>query len=112
MGRALAGHFALANWFLRILSEMAVLMHCTYLKIRLRRLGEFDFVVLPSKWLGSSPPLRFSSIAKGLDTSRWAGPKRNRVRVHCEVHRVNCNLWPELFLVVSHRVKSVDHPFC
>ena len=80
MGRALAGHFALANWFLGILSEMAVLMHCTYLKIRLRRLGEFDFVVLPSKWLGSSPPLRFSSIAKGLDTSRWAGPKRNRVR--------------------------------
>ena len=112
MGRALAGHFALANWFLGILSGKAVLMHCTCLKIRIRRLGEFDFVVLPSKWLGSSPQLRFSSIAKGLDTSRWAGPKRNRVRVHCEVHRVNCNLWPELFLVVSHRLKSVDHPFC
>ena len=99
MGRALAGHFALANWFLRILSEMAVLMHCTYLKIRLRRLGEFDFVVLPSKWLGSSPQLRFSSIAKGLDTSRWAGPKRNRVRVTARfivsiaIYGRSCFLW-------------------
>ena len=50
MGRALAGHFTLANWLLGILREL------TYRTLRIRRLFvEYDFAVLPPKRLGSSP---------------------------------------------------------
>ena len=99
MGRALAGHFALANWLLGILRE---LIFCT---LRIRRLFVESMILpfcLPNVDLRQTPQLRFSSIAKGLDTSRWAGPSRRRVRVQSKVHQSRIAIWLTLFLMVFH----------
>ena len=73
MGRALAGHFALANWLLGILRE---LIFCT---LRIRRLcGEYDFAVLPPK-RGSSPnaaaEVFFHRERSGHLEVGWSEPK-------------------------------------
>ena len=97
MGRALAGHFALANWLLGILRE---LIFCT---LRIRRLFVESMILPPNGLdLRQTPQLRFSSIAKGLDTSRWAKPSQSRVRVQSKVHQSRIAIWLTLFLMVFH----------
>ena len=87
MGRALAGHFAIANWPLGILSEMALLMYCTFNHVTMFEnsnqtpvCGEYDCVVLPPKRLGSSPNVAaevfFHSERSGHVEVGWSQPKQ------------------------------------
>ena len=86
MGRALAGHSALANWPLGILSEIALLMYCTFNHVTMFEnsnqmpvCGEYDCVVLPPKRLGSSPntaaEVFFHRERSGHLEVGWSEPK-------------------------------------
>ena len=72
VGRALAGHFALANWPL----AAVLLVKSTWSKKSLLSLFDASFCGLhvAVSWVRRHPQLRFSSVANGLDTSRW-GPR-------------------------------------
>ena len=84
-----------AEWLLRFrepcCASTRILRELTYRTLRIRRLFVESTILpfcLPNGLdLRQTPQLRFSSIAKVLDTSRWAGPSRSKVRVQSKVHQ-------------------------
>ena len=49
-------------------------------------------------WIFAAAEVFFHSERSGHIQVGWSQAKQGSG--NCEVHRVNCNLWPELFLVV------------
>ena len=78
VGRALAGHFALANWLLGILREL-IYWYLLYASNQTSFCGEYDFAVLPPKRLGSSPnaaaEVFFHRERSGHLEVGWSQPK-------------------------------------
>ena len=84
-----------AEWLLRFrepcCTSTQILRELIYCTLQIRRLfvesTNLPFCLPNGLDLRQTLQLRFSSIAKGLDTSRWAGPSRSRVRAQSKVQQ-------------------------
>ena len=76
-----------SGWVAASISRAVLRIHSNFERIDLLESTILPFCLPNGLDLRQTPQLRFSSIAKGLDTSRWAKPSRSRVRVQSKVHQ-------------------------